>query len=216
MALSRPNLGSKRCPQTRSGAGVNRPLSTGVATAMVTIPAQDSGEQARSGKGGGVMSHIVRDHPISMHHPPKAQHKRHLPSFWRHFLQMLLAMAVGMIATGAIFLSVVGLKTWDQVLLQYPTQALLAMAAGMTIPMAAWMLFRGMGRRNTAEMAAAMVLPVIPFLCLVWFHVTKSAQCGAYCVLTIVAMLGLMFYRRGQYSAQGPATATHTAPGTGM
>jgi hypothetical protein len=147
------------------------------------------------------MSHAFRNRPISIHDPPGAQHKRHLPSFWRHFLQMLAAMVVGMIATGAIFLSVVGLKTWDQVLLQYPTQALLAMAAGMTIPMVAWMLFRGMGARNSAEMAAAMVLPVIPFLCLVWFDVTKSAQCGAYCLLTIVAMLGLMFYRRSQYTA---------------
>jgi len=41
MALSRPNLRSKRCPQTRSGTGVNRRLSTGAATAMVTIPALD-------------------------------------------------------------------------------------------------------------------------------------------------------------------------------
>jgi hypothetical protein len=163
------------------------------------------------------MSHTVRDHPISIHHPPKAQHKRHLPSFWRHFLQMLAAMAVGMIATGAIFLSVVGLKTWDQVLLRYPTQALLAMAAGMTVPMVAWMLFRGMGARNSAEMAAAMVLPVIPFLCLVWFDVTKSAWCGPYCALTIVAMLGLMFYRRSRYSTtQDPATAAQPATGTGI
>jgi hypothetical protein len=43
---------------------------------------------------------------------------------------MLGAMAVGMIATGAIFVSVTGLKTWDEVTVQYPTQALLAMAAG--------------------------------------------------------------------------------------
>jgi hypothetical protein len=163
------------------------------------------------------MSHMVRDHAISIHHPPKTQRKWHLPSFWRHFLQMLAAMAVGMIATGAIFLSAVGLKSWDQVLLQYPTQALLAMAAGMTIPMVAWMLFRGMGARNSAEMAAAMVLPVVPFLCLVWFHVTKSAWCGPYCALTIVAMLGLMFCRRSQYSAtQGPAPAAHRATGTGI
>jgi hypothetical protein len=83
---------------------------------------------------------------------------------------------------------------------QYPTQALLAMAAGMTIPMVAWMLYRGMGRRNSYEMAAAMVIPVIPFLCLVWFDVTESAQCGGYCALTIVAMLVLMHYRREQYS----------------
>jgi hypothetical protein len=163
------------------------------------------------------MSHIVTGDRIpvnesggarSRHHAPEVHRKRHLPAFWRHFLEMFAAMAVGMAATGAIFLSVVGLKSWDQVTLQYPTQALLAMAAGMTIPMVGWMLFRGMGPRNSYEMAAAMVLPVIPFLCLVWFHVTKSAQCGAYCALTIVAMLGLMFHRRSQYSASRvPATA---------
>jgi len=101
---------------------------------------------------------------------------------------------------GAIFLSGVGLKSWDQVTTVYPTQALLAMAVGMTAPMVAWMQYRGMGRRNSYEMAAAMVLPVIPFLCLVWFNVTKSAQCGAYCALTIVAMLALMRYRQSEYS----------------
>jgi hypothetical protein len=141
------------------------------------------------------MSHLVsRGHAHGVHH------KRHLPTFWRHFLEMLAAMAVGMIATGAIFLSVVGLKTWEQVTVQYPTQALLAMAAGMTVPMVAWMLFRGMGRRNSYEMAAATVLPVVPFLFLVWSGVTTSAQCGGYCVVMIAAMLGLMLYRRDEYS----------------
>ena len=132
--------------------------------------------------------------------PPEVGHKRRLSPFWRHFLEMLSAMAVGMIATGAIFVSITGLKTWDEVTVQYPTQVLLAMAAGMTIPMVAWMLVRGMGRRNAYEMAAAMVLPVLPFLCLVWFDVTKGAQCGPYCMTTIVAMLVLMRYRRSTYS----------------
>lgn len=121
-------------------------------------------------------------------------------SFWRHFFQMLGAMAVGMIATGAIFISVVGAKTWDEVTTQFPTQCLLAMAVGMTLPMVAWMMYRGMGKRNSLEMTAAMILPVIPFLCLVWFNVTKSAQCGAYCGVMILAMLGLMAYRREEYS----------------
>jgi NhaP-type Na+/H+ or K+/H+ antiporter len=131
---------------------------------------------------------------------PQAGRKRRLSPFWRHFLEMLAAMAVGMVATGAIFLSIVGLKTWDQVTIQYPTQALVAMAAGMSIPMVAWMLLRGMGRRNAYEMAAAMILPVVPFLCLVWFDITKTAQCGGYCAATIVAMLALMRYRRSTYS----------------
>jgi hypothetical protein len=109
---------------------------------------------------------------------------------------------VGMFITSFIFVSVVGLKSWDEVTSEYPTQALLAMAAGMTVPMVAWMLFRAMGWKNSYEMAGAMVLPVIPFLCLVWFNVTESAQCGAYCASTIVAMLALMRYRRSAYSMQ--------------
>lgn len=125
----------------------------------------------------------------------------HLSPFWRHFLQMLGVMAVGMIASGAVLLSFVGLKTWDEVTTQYGTQALVVMAVGMTVPMAAWMLWRGMGWKNSYEMAAVMVIPVIPFLCLFWFDVTRSAQCGAYCAVTILGMLALMYYRRREYSS---------------
>jgi hypothetical protein len=132
--------------------------------------------------------------------PAGTARRLHVSSFWWHFLQMLAAMTVGMIATGAIFLTLVGLKTWDEVTVQYPTQALLAMATGMTVPMVAWMLLRGRGWKNTGEMAAAMVLPAIPFLCLVWFGVTASAWCGPYCLSTVVAMLALMRYRRSEYS----------------
>ncbi len=130
--------------------------------------------------------------------------KRHVSPFWQHFLQMIAAMVVGMIATGASFLSIVGAKTWDEVTTQYPTQALLAMAAGMTVAMVAWMMHRGMGWKNSYEMAAAMILSVIPFLCLVWFNVTDSAQCGGYCLVSIAAMFGLMLYRRNEYSLTTP------------
>jgi len=158
-------------------------------------------------------THIVGSDPASEQGPGQAashhhvavaevHHRRRLSHFWRHLLEMLGAMVVGMITTGAIFISIVGLKSWDEVTIQYPTQALLAMAVGMTAPMVAWMLYRGMGWRNSFEMAAAMVLPVIPFLCLVWFGATKSAQCGAYCAVMVVAMLGLMRYRRSEYSMQ--------------
>ena len=134
--------------------------------------------------------------------PGAGDGKRLVSPFWRHFLEMVAAMVVGMIATIAIFLSVVGLRTWDEVTSQYPTQALLAMAVGMTVPMVAWMLYRGMGWRNSSEMAAAMVLPVIPFLCFVWFGITQSAMCGLYCGVTLAAMLALMRFRQTEYSMQ--------------
>jgi hypothetical protein len=112
---------------------------------------------------------------------------------------MLAVMIAGMVASAAIFLTVVQMD-WEEATASHPIASLLVIAAGMTVPMAAWMLYRGMGWRNTAEMAAAMILPVVPFLLLVWFDVTKSAQCGAYCLIGIAAMLGLMSYRRADYS----------------
>ena len=133
-------------------------------------------------------------------HVPTAG-KRHVSPFWRHFLQMLAVMMVGMVVSAAIFLSIIGAMTWDEVTTQYATRSLLVMAAGMTIPMVAWMLYRGMGRKNSYEMAAVMLVPAVPFLCLVWFGVTESAQCGAYCALTVVSMLALMLYRRDEYSS---------------
>ena len=120
--------------------------------------------------------------------------------FWRHFAEMFGVMVAGMIASAAIFLTIVQM-TWDEATQEHPTASLLIIAAGMTIPMALWMLYRGMGRRNTGEMAAVMALPVIPFLCLVWFGVTDSALCGPYCILAIAGMLALMVYRRSAYGA---------------
>jgi hypothetical protein len=126
--------------------------------------------------------------------------KHHLAPFWRHFLQMLAVMMIGMFVGAAVLVTVEGAKTWDEVTTEYGTQALVVMAVSMTVPMTAWMLSRGMGSRNAYEMAAVMVLPVVPLLCLYWFDVTKSAQCGAYCALSVAAMLALMFYRRTEYS----------------
>lgn len=150
-------------------------------------------------------THVAHD-PMSLtsegHRSPDVHRKNRLSPFWKHYLQMAAVMGGGMFIAGAILTFVVGLTSWDEVTIEYPNQALLAMVAGMTIPMVAWMLFQGMGWRNAYEMALAMALPVIPFLCLVWFGITKSAWCGPYCVSTFVAMFALMRYRRSEYTMQ--------------
>lgn len=129
-------------------------------------------------------------------------HEAHRSHFGRHFAEMVVVMVVGMFASGYILVRSVGLTTWDRATVLYPTQCLIAMAVGMSVPMAVWMFYRRMGWRNAAEMAAVMVVPVIPFLCLVWFNVTSSAWCGAYCAFTLVAMFALMRFRRSEYSMQ--------------
>lgn len=131
-------------------------------------------------------------------------HRPHLSHFSRHFLEMFAVMAGGMIVSAAIFVTVIG-RTWDQATVEHPLASLLVIAAGMTVPMVAWMLHRGMGVRNSTEMGAAMAVPVFPFLCFVWFGVTTSAQCGAYCIVAIVAMVALMRFRRSEYSMEPPS-----------
>ena len=121
--------------------------------------------------------------------------------FWQHFLEMFAAMWIGMVAGTALFLAITGQPSPRQAALLYPVQALVGMALSMTVPMVAWMLYRGHGWRNSAEMAAAMLVPAIPFAILAGMHVIKGTTCCAYMALSTLAMLGLMFYRRDVYSA---------------
>jgi hypothetical protein len=164
-----------------------------VVMAQTRIPAQAAGTapsrpreecppQASSGRGG---------------------HKRHLSPFWRHFLEMLAAMAVA----PAPFSCPSRAQDLGRSDRPVPHAGAAGNGGRNDHPNGGLDVVPGVGRRNASEMAAAMVLPVVPFLCLVWFDVTESVWCGAYCATTIVAMLVLMRYRRSTYSNVGRATA---------
>jgi hypothetical protein len=79
--------------------------------------------------------------------------RRRWLGFAGHYLEMVVAMVVGMIALGPV---------WDALWPGYadrPDTAALAMATDMTVAMVAWMAVRGHSRRGIALMSAAMVLP---------------------------------------------------------
>jgi hypothetical protein len=134
------------------------------------------------------------------------RHRVRISPFWRHFLEMFAAMMIGMAAGKPIFLAITGLSSASEAGRLYPAQSVLAMAVSMTVPMVAWMLFRGHGRRNSAEMAAAMLVPAIPFIILCSLDVLAGGTAnGIYMVLSTLAMLALMLYRRAVYSMPMPA-----------
>jgi hypothetical protein len=81
------------------------------------------------------------------------------------------------------------------------------MAFSMTVPMVAWMRHRGHARDRSLEMGAAMVVPAIPLICLRLADVVGPI-CGPYCLLSVLAMVGVMVYRRSEYSG-GSAIASH-------
>jgi hypothetical protein len=147
-------------------------------------------------------SSLDQPQQVSTAHPASAtvRNKARISPFWLHFAEMFAAMWVGMAVGVGVFLAITGLSSYSQGLRLHPVPSVSVMAISMALPMAAWMLFRGHGWRNSAEMAAAMVVPAVPFVCLAGLHVISGTACRAYMPLSIVAMLGLMVYRRDVYS----------------
>lgn len=156
-----------------------------------------------------VKSNIFRpaQDQVSTAHPASlaVSHNRRIVTFVLHFLEMFAAMVVGMVIGVRIYLAIAGLSSYSEGLRLNPVPTLCAMAISMALPMAAWMIFRGHGWRNSAEMAAAMIVPAIPFVILAGLHVISGTACRPYMPLSILAMLGLMIFRWDAYSTPMPA-----------
>lgn len=81
--------------------------------------------------------------------------------FIRHYVEMVVAMFAGMLVLGVPAgwaLRAFGSST-SALTDTAPAVMLLGMAVTMTVPMAAWMRYRGHGRRANTEMAASMLVP---------------------------------------------------------
>lgn len=123
-----------------------------------------------------------------------------LRHFIRHYVEMVVVMFAGMFALMAPadwLLGVFGTSSSDH----HPTMMLVSMAATMTVPMVAWMRYRGHAWRANLEMAASMVLPTLGALTLVW---AGAASANSMMVPEHGAMLTCMFLamllRRDEYS----------------
>ena len=126
--------------------------------------------------------------------------------FLRHLLEMVLAMMVGMFAGAAVFVSALGI-TVEEAIQEHSVAFVIVMAFSMTVPMVAWMRYRGHAWDRSLEMAGAMVVPAVPLICLRLADVIGPI-CSAYCLLSVLAMVGVMLYRRTEYSG-GSAIASH-------
>ncbi|MEV0233138.1 hypothetical protein [Nonomuraea sp. NPDC050786] len=105
--------------------------------------------------------------------------------FALHYVEMIVAMFVGMLALGMLE-SAVGLSVSHD---RQPDLAYLLMAVNMSVGMAAWMRFRRHGWASTLEMCAVMFLPVVPLFPLLWLGVIDG---GVLMIVAHVAMFPLM------------------------
>jgi hypothetical protein len=124
-------------------------------------------------------------------------------TFVRHYLEMCLAMCVGFGVGDVVYFWAAGLFGYPTPFSQLPELSVLVVAFAMTAPMAAWMLFRGMARRPTAEMSAAMVIWAFLVLGAGWVGLLPMSSLALVeHGLMMPAMLVPMFLRLDLYTGR--------------
>jgi uncharacterized membrane protein YfcA len=124
--------------------------------------------------------------------------------FTRHYLEMVVAMLLGMVVLGAALavpleLAGADVSNWDA---EAPALHLLGMAFTMTVPMVAWMRHHGHDWAPCREMAAAMFVPTFAGIGLLWSDVMTDVH-GLLMIQHIAMfplMLAVMLLRRDEYT----------------
>jgi hypothetical protein len=124
--------------------------------------------------------------------------------FARHYVEMLVAMVLGMVVLGtpaSLALGAAGMSM-SELHNDLPALMLFGMAVTMTVPMVAWMRYRGHGWPASAEMSASMFIPAFATIALLWGGLVEDI--GALMLIEHVAMLPAMLVamllRREEYS----------------
>jgi hypothetical protein len=124
--------------------------------------------------------------------------------FARHYVEMLVAMFLGMAVLGVPAVAALGVVGMSSSELENDAPALLlfGMAVTMTAPMVAWMRYRGHGWPASGEMAAAMFIPTFGVIALLWSGLVDEIGTLLFVehVLMPVSMLVAMLLRRGEYT----------------
>ena len=124
--------------------------------------------------------------------------------FIRHYIEMVIAMFAGMAILGIPAVAALGAfgSNTSELRAEAPAVLLIGMAVTMTVPMVAWMRFRGHGWPASNEMAASMFIPTFAAVGLLATGVVTatgdllSIQHAAMLPSMLVAML----LRRDEYT----------------
>jgi len=153
------------------------------------------------------------------YHRPRRPHLAGWLPFIRHYIEMVLAMAIGMVALMPLEMWAIQAAGAPRLLARVEVMTLV-MATDMALAMGAWMAYRRHGWRDITEMSAAMYLPFIIFFpATLTGLMTSGAMMAAGHVLMLAAMLAVMLWRGDHYGRPHPArpaahAAQTTPPGT--
>lgn len=122
--------------------------------------------------------------------------------FIRHYAEMVAVMFAGMAVLGLPAgwgLGALG-SSWSELTHNAPAAMLLLMATTMTVPMVAWMRYRGHNWRANTQMAASMVVPTFAAMAVTSVVADTGAILVGEHVVMLLGMLGVMLARPAEYT----------------
>lgn len=106
----------------------------------------------------------------------KISRRRQIGHFVVHYFEMCLPMCIGFAVGDLVYFWAAGKFGYSHPFEQLPELSVVIVTFTMTAPMTAWMLFRHMPRRPTAEMTAAMPLLAVVLLILGWLAIVPKGD----------------------------------------
>jgi hypothetical protein len=104
-------------------------------------------------------------------HPGRHRRIAGFGHFVLHFFEMCLPMCIGWAVGDVVYFAIADQLGSSDPFADWPELSLAIVTFNMTAPMVAWMRFRGMAWRPTAEMAAAMVVLALLILAAGWLGI---------------------------------------------
>jgi hypothetical protein len=127
--------------------------------------------------------------------------------FLRHYLEMCAPMCIGFAIGDLIYFWAAARFGYSKPFTELPELSVAVVTVTMTAPMVAWMLFRGMPRRETVEMAAVMPILATALLMFGWLAVVERRELALLeHGLMMPAMLVPMLVRRDLYTGRSGHT----------
>lgn len=119
--------------------------------------------------------------------------------FALHYVEMLVAMGLGMLIFHPLFGLVAETTGWAGTYARDDVSAMV-MATSMVIGMSLWMWFRSCSRAAIVEMGVAMYLPFVVLLVPLWLGAISRGFLMLWGhLLMLVTMFLAMLYRRAEY-----------------
>ena len=154
----------------------------------------------------------IRSSAAVVHAPgARISRSRQTAHFLRHYLEMCAPMCIGFAVGDLIYFWAAGQLGYSEPFRELPELSVLIVTFTMTAPMVAWMLIRGMPRRETAEMATVMPVLAIALLALGWLTIlSKDDLVLLEHGLMMPAMLVPMVFRLDLYTGGGGHSHRHS------